>query len=67
MIALAIIAAITARIDAKETKQHSRRIFRFLDEVNMIYQKNICEKMAGYYYSLYLFYFSIMAEKKISY
>jgi hypothetical protein len=46
MIVLATIAATTARMDAEQTKQHRRRICRFLDEVNMIYQKNVCEQMA---------------------
>lgn len=63
MIALATIAAIIARMDAEQTKQHSRRICRFLEELNMIYQKKVCEKMAYYCYSLYSFYFSIMVEK----
>ncbi len=44
MITAATIAAMIARMDAEPTKQHSRRILRFLDEVNMIYKKNLFEK-----------------------
>ncbi len=44
MITAATTAAIIARMDAEPTKQHSRRILRFLDEVNMIYKKNAYEK-----------------------
>ncbi len=63
MITAAIIAAMIARMDAEPTKQHSRRVLRFLDEVNKIYKKNVCEKMACYCYSQCSFYFSIIVEK----
>ncbi len=44
MITAATIAAIIARMDAEPIKQPSRRILRFLDEVNMIYKTDACEK-----------------------
>lgn len=41
IITVATIAEITAKMDAPESMQQSRRIYFFLDEINMIFHKDI--------------------------